>query len=399
MARPPLPLGTHGQIRVERLGPKRYRARAKVRDHDGVVRDIERIAASRTAAEIRIKEAVRDRGRAGRDGEITGDTMVRKLGELWLAQFDRSVAHGKRSPTTAEQYRYRFNRHIRDGLGALRIRELTVSRVDRLVKQVYDHDGVAAAKTTRTVLSGMVGHAMRFDALDRNPVREVAPIKSEASDARALTLNEPRDLRTKIHADERCNTWDLVDFTDIMLVTGMRIGEASAVTWDALDLDVGTVEVRGTVVRLRGAGHRIKVPKSRRSMRTLELPRWAVAMLKRRRRTVQSNEWGVVFTAPAGGLRDPSNAQADLRVVFAATGYGWVTSHVYRKTVATLMDAAGLSARKAADQLGHAKVSMTQDNYFGRKVARTGAADVLEVFGNGGGKAGQAHTSYARPHE
>jgi integrase len=55
-----------------------------------------------------------------------------------------------------------------------------------------------------------------------------------------------------------------------------------------------------------------------------------------------------------------------------------VTSHVYRKTVATLMDKAGLSARAAADQLGHAKVSMTQDNYFGRKVAKTGAAEVLE---------------------
>ncbi|MBI1759256.1 MAG: site-specific integrase, partial [Actinobacteria bacterium] len=44
----------------------------------------------------------------------------------------------------------------------------------------------------------------------------------------------------------------------------------------------------------------------------------------------------------------------------------------------TLMDRAGLTARAAADQLGHAKVSMTQDHYFGRRTARTGAADVLE---------------------
>ncbi|MGH3611272.1 MAG: hypothetical protein ACRDRK_01340, partial [Pseudonocardia sp.] len=53
-----------------------------------------------------------------------------------------------------------------------------------------------------------------------------------------------------------------------------------------------------------------------------------------------------------------------------------------------LMDAAGLTARQAADQLGHAKVSMTQDNYFGRKVARTGAVRVMEVFGNGERTAG-----------
>ncbi|WP_369821671.1 hypothetical protein [Pseudonocardia sp. EC080610-09] len=52
------------------------------------------------------------------------------------------------------------------------------------------------------------------------------------------------------------------------------------------------------------------------------------------------------------------------------------------------MDAAGLSSRQAADQLGHAKVSMTQDNYFGRKVARTGAAGVLELFSNPGGQSG-----------
>jgi integrase len=81
--------------------------------------------------------------------------------------------------------------------------------------------------------------------------------------------------------------------------------------------------------------------------------------------------------------RDPSNTQADLRRVFADAGYPWVTSHVYRKTVATLMDAAGLTARQAADQLGHAKVSMTQDNYFGRMNGPTGAAGVLEIFGDG----------------
>jgi integrase len=117
-------------------------------------------------------------------------------------------------------------------------------------------------------------------------------------------------------------------------------------------------------------------------VRTLELPGWAVAMLRRRREQCPPNEWGVVFTAPGGGLRDPSNTQADLRVAFTAAGFGWVTSHIYRKTVATLMDEAGLAARQAADQLGHAKVSMTQDSYFGRKVARTGAADLLEIFGD-----------------
>jgi integrase len=59
-------------------------------------------------------------------------------------------------------------------------------------------------------------------------------------------------------------------------------------------------------------------------------------------------------------------------------GMPGVTSHVFRKTVATLMDEAGLSARSTADQLGHAKPSVTQDVYYGRRGRATGAAQVLE---------------------
>jgi integrase len=87
-----------------------------------------------------------------------------------------------------------------------------------------------------------------------------------------------------------------------------------------------------------------------------------------------------VFPALLGSWRDPSNTQADLRDAFVAAGFDWVTSHVFRKTVATPMDHAGLSSRAAADQLGHANTSMTTDVYFGRKVAATGAAAVLETL-------------------
>lgn len=49
-----------------------------------------------------------------------------------------------------------------------------------------------------------------------------------------------------------------------------------------------------------------------------------------------------------------------------------------RKTVATLIKDAGLTSRHAADQLGHAKVSMTEDNYFGRELIVATAVPVLE---------------------
>ena len=120
-------------------------------------------------------------------------------------------------------------------------------------------------------------------------------------------------------------------------------------------------------------------PKSLAGWRLIELPTWAVTMLRNRRARMNPNEWQAVFTSPLGKLRDPSNTQADLRLIFDRVGYPEITSHTFRRTVATLMDRAGLSSRAAADQLGHAKVSMTQDNYYGRRIAATGAAGVLEA--------------------
>jgi len=164
-----------------------------------------------------------------------------------------------------------------------------------------------------------------------------------------------------------------------MAATGLRIGEACAVRWIDIDLDSATVSVHGTVIRLRGAGLIIKPsPKSAAGERILELPQWSVEVLRRRCHELQDPQ-APVFGAPlAGGLRDPSNTRRGLREAFAEMGMPGLTSHVFRKTVATLMDEAGLSARAAADQLGHAKPALTMDTYYGRKMRATGAAAVLE---------------------
>jgi integrase len=55
-----------------------------------------------------------------------------------------------------------------------------------------------------------------------------------------------------------------------------------------------------------------------------------------------------------------------------------VTTHSFRKTVATLIDDEGLSARVGADHLGHTLVSMTQDRYMSRGRIHTQVAELLD---------------------
>ena len=51
---------------------------------------------------------------------------------------------------------------------------------------------------------------------------------------------------------------------------------------------------------------------------------------------------------------------------------------MFRKTAASELDGAGLTARQMADQLGHSRPSITQDLYMGRRVVTSAAADALD---------------------
>jgi integrase len=64
-----------------------------------------------------------------------------------------------------------------------------------------------------------------------------------------------------------------------------------------------------------------------------------------------------------------------VRDELAMTG---LVSHTLRKTVASVLDDANVPTRKISDQLGHARVSMTQDHYLGRRLTDRETAQVLE---------------------
>jgi integrase len=163
-----------------------------------------------------------------------------------------------------------------------------------------------------------------------------------------------------------------------MLATGVRIGEALATVWSEVDLDAGTVQVTSTLVRVKGKGLLRKRTKSRAGERTLPLPMTAIALLRRRFMTGARLDQPI-FPDVLGGFRDPANVRRDLRQARGTDTLAWITSHSFRKTAATILDEAALSARLVADQLGHSRPSMTQDVYMGRRAVDSQAAVALEA--------------------
>jgi integrase len=90
---------------------------------------------------------------------------------------------------------------------------------------------------------------------------------------------------------------------------------------------------------------------------------------------------GPIFPSSTGTIREASNVRNRAWNPFKQrAGFEWVTFRTFRKTVATLLDEAGLTARQIADILGHARPSMTQDVYMGRQAASRDGADALHAI-------------------
>jgi integrase len=393
--RPSLPIGTYGTVKVRPLGPKLFEAACRFRDADGETRRVKRQGASANAARNALLAALAERRRAATSTELGPDSRVREAAVRWFAVRAAELDEGDLAPRTLEDYRDAWRLHLDKPLGGLRLREATTARCEAWQAAMRAQLGPATVKRARTVLSGVLGYAARMGALPANPVRDLSPITGgRKRKPRAMTAAEraawlewmdthvahdPRHRRRpSLHhpADVVVASRALGDITRLMLGTGCRIGEAMALSWDEIDLDAGTVAIRWHIVRIRGAGlHRVAGAKSEAGDRMLRVPRWCVDMLMRR--NVDADGAWPVFPDRLGGWRDPNLVMRWLRWSRDEAGFGWVTSHVFRQTVITLLDQAGLSTREVADHAGHSHVAQTHA-YMARRVASEKAAEALE---------------------
>lgn len=392
MARQRIPVGGHGEISYRTLGRRQVRARAWVRDTDGRLRDVTREGTSKADARDRLLDAIRCRPGFS-DANLSRDSTLAALADVWLEQVSRQVDDGERAPNTLRVYRCAVEQHIRPRIGGLRLGEATVARVDGFLLDVRGTVGVGMAKSCRAALSGMFGLAVRHDVLATNPVRDTSRLTRTrpAKKARALTQVERDRWLAAMAADELAVRHDIPDLTRFLLATGARIGECLAVSWAEVDVHDKTVAIDYTLTRVTGEGLRRGKTKTTAGERTLRLPGWAVDMLIRRGDILGwsgpvfpavSTREGGFYSRRGGAWRDPSNTGRAFRAARDRAGFEWVTPHVFRKTVATVMDEAGMTAREIADQLGHMRVSMTQDVYLGRGVS-DGAVALEDMWAAG----------------
>ena len=374
MPRQRLALGTAGEINtVRRQGY--WRARAWFRDYDGRRRQLEATGHTEGIARTRLREKLSRRQRAVEGIGITGATTVSQLAHAWLEEIRRS----KRTPQTVDHYAGTLSRHGLPAIGELRLDEVRVSILDRLIKATAD-TAPAQGYLLRVVLRQMFALAVRHDALESNLAAATATVERAKKTPVSLHAEDIAKLRSAVRL------WRTAEGTvlgprpngvlpvavDVMLGTGVRIAEALALRWCDVDIDhptTPTVTVAGTMVYLKGEGTlRQSKPKTASGHRELHLPPFA-ALALRQLHSADVDPLAPVFATRSGTYTSPANFRRSLRSALLEAGLEanrW-HPHQLRVTVATTLARGEVGGiENAAAVLGHSGTEVTRAHYVER---------------------------------
>jgi integrase len=275
--------------------------------------------------ELKLKLGRRDNYSAG-SRDLSADSTFARLVDVWLADLDLT---DKLAPSTRALYERNMRQLVMPVFEGYALREITVRKVDQFIKRLAMNKSYSMAKQARTVLSLAFGLAVRYDALETNPVWDTARLRKPPSEAMALTAAQVDAIRAAVRGWRRGpgHPWPAARWTAgadhrVMLGTSARIGEVLAIR--KCDVDVtrspATVRISGTIVSPSGAPtHRQSHPKTQKSTRTVSVPSFTAAVLRDRLVRIASDEpEHLIFFSRNGPPLTTNNIRGRLRAVLEA---------------------------------------------------------------------------------
>lgn len=312
----------------------------------------------KTKAEVRSKILEARVKLAAKDPVIEARDTLAAAVEAW-----KPVAWAGLKPTTVNNMNYLVDRRLVAELGHLRLRDIDERVIlawqDRLIAEGLSP---ATVQKARQLLVAVLDKAVERGELRRNKARAVNPPRCSSTEQRWYTSEE-------VTAILDASAGDRVEALLAFIAhTGLRKGEALALTWD--DIDGAKASIRGTLARVDGKLI-VQTPKTKSSVRRVDLTGEAIAALDLARTQqdddqAASRAWrstGFVFTTESGEPIDPRNALRSFTRIRNVAGISDGSIHSLRHGFATHLLLAGTPVEVVSKHLGHSRTSITMDVY------------------------------------
>ena len=317
-----------------------------------------------------------DRAGSVRSGEL----LLRDFLHNWLAAFK---VHEVCSRTMALYYDAE-RLHIAPALGDLPLGEVTPLKIQTFLYQLQAEKRLSqrTISLNKSVLVQMYDYAMELGLVDSNPARNAKlprqSRKIDDGDSKVIPIAQREQLLKAAESDPI-----LCPILTLLMLTGMRIGEALALQWKHVDFQNRTISIQQSLTReleFDGEGRTKKtaaalgVTKTRCSRRVIQAPDLVLQRLREWMRYLSKRKGGLEALVPEGfvfcstrtmGMRTYSGFRASFRHFLERNGFGdqHLNLHRFRHTYASMLLEQEISPKVVQKLLGHRDVSTTLGVY------------------------------------
>jgi len=304
-----------------------------------------------------------------------------KTMEEWICEYMYYCRSRKLRPKTMNSYEqtlWLFERWLRESEGVEDVRKVTEATVRRYIVDLqqrgkytvcvrdrskeYNHPERRRdfrSQVSDVTINNYIRNLRAFfnwldieNALSRNPMKKIRQIKAERKAREFLTDEEFMKL---------CDCMDLSYFSEhrdhtiinLLLDTGMRLGECLLITMDDLDLINRAIRLKGENTK----GRQARTVYFSKKMSVL-LRRW----LKFKDRYCES---GFLFPKHDGTMINLSSFEANFRKYLKKAGISKdISPHALRNNFAKRCLMSGMDIYTLSRLLGHSSVTVTEQAYL-----------------------------------
>ena len=370
-----------GTIRYREV-EKRWEARYTLGVDPGTGKQVQKSVYGKTQDDVRKKlkaiTAEIDRGMYMEPSKLT----VGKWLDTWITDYNSDV-----KPTTLDQYKYQIRVHLKPGLGAVKLSELTAPMVQRLYnsrsktykitqkmcngkEKTIEKPGLSpkSIRNMNSVLHEALDKALKLGYVRVNVCNAVTLPKMNKVEMHPVTGDHVKDLLKVIKG----NPYE--ELLYITMFTGMRQGEVLGLTWDCIDFDKGIVTIYRQLQKERIRGGKYKFVSLKNDKRRSFIVADDVLNALKRVRGKQSenklklgdkweNKEGYVFTNEFGKHLSKATVYENFKRCAEKADIPVTRFHDLRHTYATLALEQRADIKTVSANLGHATVAFTLDVY------------------------------------
>lgn len=304
----------------------------------------------------------------------------------WVTEWLKAGAPGRKqkkvSQRSLERYGQLLRTHVVPALGSLQLQKLPATRIDQLYLGLEGKIAPRTAHHVHVVLGACLATAHRKGLVASNPMLRV----SQIPDPEAQTTEEPdnddigegldeAELKKLVAGFEGSTLYPVVA---LAAATGARRNELLALRWTDLDTVQKTLSIKRAWEQTKQFGLRLKAPKTKRGLRTIDLDDATIAVLIKHKEHHLRLSVGVpdgatvdlgLIRLPAKALmfpalfgprrdlsftapKDPRNFSRQFADRADALGFGKTRFHDLRGIHSTALLDAGIPVHTVAQRIG-----------------------------------------------